>query len=141
MKKIILVGRSCAGKTTLSQALTGKKIEYDKTQAILQTEDFIDTPGEYIETKNFGGALAVYSFESDVVGLVQDACEPHSLFGPAIAAVANRPVIGIITKIDREDARPDMALEWLKLSGADPIFMVDSKTGKGIQELIEYLND
>lgn len=141
MKKIILVGRSHCGKTTLSQAITGREIKYDKTQAVKQTKDYIDTPGEYIETKNFGGALAVYSFESDVVGLVQDACEPFSLFGPAIAAVANRPVIGIITKIDRADARVDMAEEWLKLSGADPIFKVDSKSGKGIDSLIEYLTN
>ena len=32
MKKIVLVGRSEAGKTTLTQALKGEKIEYHKTQ-------------------------------------------------------------------------------------------------------------
>jgi len=141
MRKIILVGRSHCGKTTLSQAMTGLEIKYDKTQFVKQTDEYIDTPGEYIETKNFGGALAVYSYESDVVGLVQDACEPFTLYGPCIAAMANRPVIGIITKIDRVDARVDMAEEWLRNAGADPIFKVNSKTGEGVDELIKYLED
>ena len=141
MKKILLVGRTHCGKTTLSQAITGNELKYDKTQYIKQTEKYIDTPGEYVETKVFGGALALYSYESDVIGLVQDACEPFSLFAPSIAPLANRPVIGIITKIDRSDARPDMAEEWLKLAGAEPIFHISSKTGEGIDALISYLNE
>ena len=73
MKKIILVGRSGSGKTTLSQAISGEDLSYDKTQYVKRTDGFIDTPGEYAETKMFGGALAVYSYESDVIGLVQNA--------------------------------------------------------------------
>ena len=141
MKKILLVGRTHCGKTTLSQAITGNELKYDKTQYIKQTEEYIDTPGEYVETKVFGGALALYSYESDVIGLVQDASAPFSLFAPSIAPLANRPVIGIITKIDRSDARPDMEEEWLKLAGAEPIFHISSKTGEGIDALISYLNE
>ena len=32
MKKLVLIGRSEAGKTTLTQALRGEKIHYHKTQ-------------------------------------------------------------------------------------------------------------
>ena len=34
MKKLILIGRSGVGKTTLTQALKGEKTEYHKTQYI-----------------------------------------------------------------------------------------------------------
>ena len=51
MKKIMLVGRSGAGKTTLTQALKGKKITYHKTQYINHYDVIIDTPGEYAENK------------------------------------------------------------------------------------------
>ena len=34
MKKIVLIGRSEAGKTTLTQAMKGEKIEYHKTQYV-----------------------------------------------------------------------------------------------------------
>lgn len=139
MKKIILVGRSGCGKTSLSQALKGELVHYDKTQYIHTADDYIDTPGEYCETKLFGGALATYSYESDVVGLVQSATEPFSLFPPAVAASANRPVIGIITKADVKAARIDLARSWLQNAGCEQIFTVSSVTGAGIDKLMDYL--
>ena len=141
MKKIILVGRSGSGKTTLSQALSGEELSYDKTQYVKRTDGFIDTPGEYAETKMFGGALAIYSYESDVIGLGQNACEPFTLFPPAIVAMANRPVIGIITQIDCEGARVDLAQLWLENAGCRKIFKISSKTGEGLSELLDYLRD
>ena len=47
MKKIILIGRSECGKTTLTQALKGEKIHYHKTQYVNRFDVIIDTPGEY----------------------------------------------------------------------------------------------
>ena len=47
MKKIMLVGRSGAGKTTLTQAMKGRKTTYHKTQYINNYDVIIDTPGEY----------------------------------------------------------------------------------------------
>ncbi len=139
MKKIILIGRTGCGKTTLTQALSGKTVSYDKTQYVKVDGDLIDTPGEYAETKLFGGALAVYSYDSDVVGLVHDPFEPYSLFPPCIACTANRPVIGIVTKCDREGARIDLAERWLRNAGCEELFFVDSKTGTGIDALLRYL--
>ena len=140
MKKIILIGRSEAGKTTLKQVLRGEAVEYAKTQSINYYDVVVDTPGEYIQTKHLGGALAVYSYESDVIGLLASATEPFSLFGPCIAATATRPVIGIVTKCDEKNAKAEMAYGWLKEAGCDPIFCVDSVTGRGINDILDYLN-
>ena len=140
MKRIILIGRSEAGKTTLKQVLRGEAITYAKTQSINYYDIIVDTPGEYIQTKHLGGALAVYSYEADVVGLLASATEPFSLFGPCIAATAMRPVIGIVTKCDEENAKVEMAYGWLKEAGCDPIFCVDSVTGRGISDILDYLN-
>ena len=82
MRKIIFIGRSEAGKTTLTQALKGEHITYQKTQYVNNYDVIIDTPGEYAETKTLGGALAVYSYEADVVGLLLSATEPYSLYPP-----------------------------------------------------------
>ena len=140
MKKIILIGRSEAGKTTLKQVLRGEAIAYAKTQSVNYYDIIVDTPGEYIQTKHLGGALAVYSYESDVIGLLASATEPFSLFGPCIAATATRPVIGIVTKCDEKHAKVAMAYGWLKEAGCDPIFCVDSVTGRGISDNRDYLN-
>ena len=50
MKKIILIGRVAAGKTTLTQALRGEEIKYYKTQYVNYLDTVIDTPGEYTGT-------------------------------------------------------------------------------------------
>lgn len=141
MKKIILVGRSEAGKTTLKQALRGEKIQYHKTQYVNCYDVIIDTPGEYIQTKNLGNALAMYTFEADVVGMLISACEPYSLYPPCVTPVCNRPVIGIITQIDQPDADAEQAERWLRLSGCETIFRVNSKTGEGVWQILEYLKE
>ena len=61
MKKLILIGRVAAGKTTLTQALRGEEIRYDKTQYIQYVEHIIDTPGEYTERRELSGPLALYA--------------------------------------------------------------------------------
>ena len=140
MKKLILMGRSESGKTTLSQVLNGENINYDKTQYIKFDNCLIDTPGEYAQTQHLGRALALYSYEADIVGLLLSATEPYSLFPPCITSMVNREVIGIVTKCEQEDANPDRAENWLRISGCKKIFRVDSVTGFGINDLITYLN-
>ena len=139
MKKIILMGRSEAGKTTLTQALRGNTIKYHKTQYINHFDIVIDTPGEYAQTSRLASALALYSYEADVIGLLIGANEPYSLFPPCVTAMANRTVIGIVTKIGHKNADVLQAKRWLELAGCKEIFLVDSKENKGIPELLAYL--
>ena len=68
MKKLFLMGRSEAGKTSLTQALKGEELHYEKTQYTITADDTIDSPGEYAESKQFGAGLACFYFEADVVG-------------------------------------------------------------------------
>ena len=84
MKKIILVGRTGCGKTTLTQALKGEPILYHKTQYVNHFDVVIDTPGEYVEDHHLGRALALYVYEADVVALLLNACEPYSLYAPLL---------------------------------------------------------
>ena len=141
MRKIVLMGRSECGKTTLTQALRGEKIRYHKTQYVNHFDVVIDTPGEYIQVAHLGHALALYSYEADVVGLLLSATEPYSLYPPNITCMANREVVGIVTKINDPRANPQRAAAWLRLTGCKKIFFVDSKRGEGIAELIEYLSE
>ena len=140
MKNLILMGRSGSGKTTLTQVLRGEKISYDKTQYIKFENNLIDTPGEYAQTHHLGRALALYSYEADIVGLLISATEDYSLFPPCVTCMVNREVIGIVTKAEQEGANPARAENWLRLSGCNKVFIIDSVTGYGVNELITYLN-
>lgn len=137
----MLVGRTGCGKTTLTQALKGKKIIYHKTQYINNFDVIIDTPGEYAENRALARALILYSYEAEVVGLLMSSLEDYSLYSPHIVAGATREVIGIVTQIDQENARPDLAEMWLKLAGCKTIFYISSYTGEGIPELFNYLRE
>ena len=102
-------------------------------------DDFlIDSPGEYAENHDLGAALALYSYEADVVALLIAADDDYSLFPPNITCLVNREVIGIVTKIDK--ANPERAERWLKLSGCEKVFYVNSVTGEGTFEVLEHLN-
>lgn len=132
MKKIILIGRVAAGKTTLTQALRGEEIHYFKTQYVNYLDTIIDTPGEYTELRQTSGALALYSYEADVVGLVLSANEPYSIFSPCITSLVNREVVGIVSGIDKPDANVERVSRWLKLAGCKKIFPVSAVTGEGL---------
>lgn len=140
MKKIILVGRVAAGKTTLTQALRGEAIHYQKTQYIHYHDVVIDTPGEYAENAVLGRALALYTYEADVVGLLLSATEPYSLYPPCVTASCNRPVVGIVTHIHTPGGDPARAERWLRLAGCRTVFWVDSTTGEGVSAILDYLN-
>ena len=141
MKKIILIGRSGAGKTTLTQAMKGEEIKYHKTQYVNYFECIIDTPGEYAQTHELGYALALYSYEADVVGLLLSAMEPYSLYPPNITCMVNREVVGIVTQINEPKADPERAARWLRLSGCKKIFYVDSTVGTGVPDILSYLRE
>ena len=141
MKKLFLMGRSEAGKTSLTQALKGEELHYVKTQYTNTADDTIDSPGEYAESKRFSVGLACFSFEADVVAMVQAADEPFNLFGASSHSFILRPLIGIITKIDSPYANIPMVKQWLENAGCDRIFLINNVTREGIDELIEYLEE
>ena len=140
MKKIILIGRVAAGKTTLTQALRGEEIHYFKTQYVNYLDTVIDMPGEYTELRQTSGALALYAYEADVVGLVLSANEPYSIFSPCITSLVNREVIGIISGIDKPDANIPRVARWLRLAGCKRIFPVSAVTREGLSDILDFLN-
>lgn len=141
MNKIILIGRSGAGKTTLTQALSGNGLHYSKTQDVKNSAFMIDTPGEYAEERHLGGSIAVFVYEADIVGLLMSANEPYCLFSPNMVNMCNREVIGIITGIDKPDADLKKTTNWLKQTGVRRVFYLSSYTGEGVQQLLEFLRD
>lgn len=139
MKKLLLIGRSGCGKTSLTQALRGETVHYQKTQSMVFDDFLIDSPGEYAENHDLGAALCLYSYEADVVALLIAADDDYSLFPPCITCMVNREVIGIVTKIDKAD--PRRATHWLQLSGCKTVFPVNALTGEGIDAIRNHLQN
>ncbi|SET49056.1 ethanolamine utilization protein EutP [Natronincola peptidivorans] len=141
MKKIILIGASGCGKTTLAQAINQLPLIYKKTQTVEHICHVLDTPGEYIENRNYYSALIVSSNDSDIVGLVQDATKIETVFPPNFATMFTKPVVGIITKVDCFNKKAKIAEKLLKNAGAQRVFKVSSLTGEGIKEITLFLTN
>ncbi|HNZ62900.1 MAG TPA: EutP/PduV family microcompartment system protein [Bacillota bacterium] len=143
MKRMILVGTTYSGKTTLAQYLHNQKMVYRKTQAVqLFGKSIIDMPGEYLELRALYRALIVTSVDADVVALVQSAVEDKSMFAPEFASMFNKPTIGIVTKIDLASEKSiENSIMRLELAGAERIFRTSTITGEGMEELAAYLAD
>ncbi|MDO5146010.1 MAG: EutP/PduV family microcompartment system protein [Eubacteriales bacterium] len=138
--KIMLIGPSAAGKTTLIQRLIDKEIKYDKTQTVEYVGDFIDTPGEYMQQRGYWGSLTITSHDADIIGLVQDSTSEDCWFSGGLTSKFQKPVVGILTKIDREDSNQKQGRSYLELAGCTKIFPVSSYTGEGVEELFASLH-
>ena len=139
--KVMMIGRSSAGKTTLCQRIANEDLKYHKTQTVqLFNESMIDTPGEYLERRGFRGALLISSYEADVLIFVQDATEKNTMFPPSYAATFTRPVVGVVSKSDiATEEEIQQAKKYLDMAGAVDIFCVSSVTGEGVDELVRHL--
>lgn len=141
MKKLMMIGKTSAGKTTLCQKIHNQEMMYKKTQSVELYNYAIDTPGEYIENRVYYSALIVTAADADVIGLVLDCTSEENYFPPAYAASFPKDVIGIITKVDAAEKLEDIerAKENLMCAGAHKIFKVSASKGEGIEELCQYL--
>lgn len=139
MKKIMMIGKIGCGKTTLSQRLLGQEVTYKKTQALeVLGQDILDTPGEYLEQRQFYKALVVTSVEADVILLLASAIDEQTAFSPRMSTMfSEKPVVGVITKTDltEDPEQIEAAGEVLELAGADVIV----KVGFGDDSCIEAL--
>ena len=140
MKKILLIGKSMCGKTTLTQRIHGLDIKYEKTQMLTYSNDILDTPGEYMENRMLYKALIVSSYDCDVIGMVQACDEEHNVFPPGFSTAFSKPVIGIVTTTDL-GGDVKRACEILENAGAERVFTVSSYENEGIEELVKYLED
>lgn len=145
MRKLMMIGKIGCGKTTLSQRLLGQEVSYKKTQALeLVGQDILDTPGEYLEQRQFYKALVVTAVEADVILLLASAIDQQTAFSPRMSTMfSEKPVIGVITKVDLcDDPEQICAAELiLEMAGADVILKVGFGDETCIQELREVIEN
>lgn len=139
-KRIILIGRSMAGKTTLCQYISHQDLKYHKTQTVqLLNDNLIDTPGEYLERNYLRGALTVTAVDADIIALVQQADEAGTMFPPGYSSTFGKPCVGIVTKSDLASPEQiEQAKSYLTLAGAQKVFVTSSYEGSGFDEVLRY---
>ena len=139
-RRIMVIGRSGAGKTTLMTAMGYRSGPVTKTEAVCFTPECIDTPGEFLESPIFKNTFMSLSAKAEVVLLLMDPLK-HSSFPPQIAAVLRAHAIGVVTKADIAGPESlDLARRMLIQAGAREVFMVSAVTGEGVDALRDCIN-
>ncbi|MGG1516503.1 EutP/PduV family microcompartment system protein [Paenibacillus oryzisoli] len=139
--RAMLIGSIGAGKSTLTEALLGHRVEAVKTQALIFKDWIVDTPGEYTENPFFYKSIMATALEVTHVIFVQDATNPKSIFPPGFATGFNKMPIGVITKADAPLANVDRAVNQLKRTMPRGAVVISSSfVGQGIQEIKELVH-
>ncbi len=154
---VTLVGRPNAGKSTLLNTILGQKVSIvsNKPQTtrlrvmgVLHRPGaqivFVDTPGIHKPVTQLGERLndtaRAALKDVDVACLVVDATAPLGRGDRFVAEALPSDSIVVVTKCDRASKAQILAqLEAASSLGAAAFFPVSGRTGKGVGELVEYL--
>ncbi|NMM65358.1 ethanolamine utilization protein EutP [Clostridium sp. P21] len=139
-KRIMVIGPSRSGKTTLVNALNDYNGPLRRTPDLIYGKNTIDVPGSYIENAwMYKHVIAAAQDASHILVLVdQSSCT--EIYSPGFAKSFRCPVIGVITKCDLMPENKGRCLRQLKNIGIlEPYFQVSFKVGTGIDALKKYL--
>lgn len=139
-KRIMVIGPTNCGKTTLVNELNDYNGPLRKTQDVIYGENTIDVPGSYIENAWMYKHLIVIAQDASHVLILVDQSRFMNVYPPGFAKVFRCPVIGVITKVDLMPENEILCFRQLRQIGVlEPYFKISVPRGIGIGALKEYL--
>lgn len=139
-KRIMVVGPTNCGKTSLVNALNDYDGTLRKTQDIIYGKNTIDVPGSYIENPWMYKHIIATAQEASHVLILVDQSRCASIYPPGFVKIFRCPVIGVITKIDLRAENENLCYRNLQQTGVpEPYYKISVPNGTGIDSLKEYL--
>jgi len=139
-KRIMIVGPTQSGKSTLTNALNDSTRPLKKTQDVIYGKNAIDTPGSYIENASMYKYLISTAQAASHVLILVDQSRLIEVYPPGFAKSFTCPVIGVITKTDLSPENSNLCIQQLKKIGIrEPYFWISIKENTGVESLKQYL--
>lgn len=139
-KRIMVIGPSRCGKTTLVNELNNYKGELRRTQDMIYGKNTIDVPGSYIENSWMYKHIITAAQDASHVLILIDQSRCADVYPHGFAKSFRCPVIGVITKCDLMPENKMSCLRQLKTIGvSEPYFHISFSEGIGIEDLKKNL--
>lgn len=139
-KRIMVIGPSKCGKTSLVNAINDYDGPLRKTQDMIYGKKTIDVPGSYLENPWMYKHLIAAAQDASQILILVDQTSRAEAYAPGFAKVFRCPVTGVITKGDLNPENEEYCRSQLKNIGVDePYFKVSIPTNEGIDALKEYI--
>lgn len=139
-KRIMVIGPSQSGKTTLVNLINNQESKVLRTQDVIYGINTIDVPGAYIENSwMYKHLIAIAQDASHILFLV-DQTNPVDIYPPGLANAFTCPVLGVITKVDTLNLNIERCIAQLKKAGAqEPYFKISSSDANSFKSLKQIL--
>ncbi len=139
-KRIMIIGPTHSGKTSLANALNGHVGPARKTQDTIFGKYTIDVPGSYVENRWMYIHLIALAQDASHILLLVDPSQSLEVYSPGFAKVFRCPVTGVISKCDLLKEKADRCYKQLQKSGVmEPYYPISTLTGEGIEALKEFI--
>lgn len=139
-KRVMVIGPTRCGKTTLVNTLNDYKGPLRKTQDMIYGVNTIDVPGSYIENPWMYKHLIAAAQDASHVLILVDQSRCGNMYSPGFAKAFRCPVIGVITKIDLMPENEELCMRQLANIGvSEPYYKISASSDEGTIALKEYL--
>ncbi len=140
-KRVMVIGPTRCGKTTLVNELNDYNGPLKKTQDTIYGEKTIDVPSSYVAIPwMYKHLIAIAQNSASHILLLIDQSNPVEIYSPGFAKVFSCPVTGVITKCNVKPENERVCLKQLEKTGvSEPYFKIDIPDGIGIESLKAYI--
>jgi len=139
-KRIMVVGPSKSGKTTIVNYLNDYSGNLKRTADVIYGENTMDIPSSYIENGWMYKHIIALAQEASKIVIIVDSENPKEVYSDGFSRLFNNEVIGVINKLDENSNNIEKCKNQLKRIGIkEPYFFISKNDEVGIKELKKYL--
>lgn len=141
-KRIMIIGASRCGKTTLAHLLNEDERSVKRTQDIIYGKHTIDIPSSYMENPWMYKHIIAAAQDASHVLLLVDQSNCTMVYPHGFAKVFQCPVIGVISKADLNPENEARCVQQLQMAGVtEPYYRLSAPNQIGFAELMQCLFD
>ena len=136
----MILGSRESGKTLLANHLNGVSAPPKRTPHMVYGKNTLDVPGSYVESNDMHKHLIAAQQDAYCMLMLCDPMAHKRCYPPGFSKVFRIPVLGVITKVDLDQAEIEKCHAELEAAGVQkPSYEISVRTGQGMDALMDRI--